>query len=52
MLQGVSVVLQEDVQGKPEVGMKHNVTIAALNTGQSDTMRYIFHCEPDKMIGE
>jgi len=29
MLQGILIVLQEDVQGEPEMGMKHNVTTAA-----------------------
>lgn len=52
MLQGVLVVLQEDVQSYPEVGVKHNMTnVAGLSTGQSASTSYVLHCEPDKMIG-
>jgi len=51
MPQGVLVVLQEDVQSYPEVGMKHNMTnVAGLSTRHSASTSYILHCESDKMI--
>lgn len=53
MLQGAVVVLQENGQSYPEVGMKHNMTnVAGLSTGHSASMSYVLHNEPDKMIGK
>lgn len=53
MLQGILVVLQEDVQGEPEGGMKHSVTTASgLSAERSAAMRCVLHHEPNKMIGE